>query len=117
MVNTKIMRVSKIVLLILSWWPLTWTILILLAAKFTFISPTTFSIFYPFKKYLEFALLFYVIYGGFFIWLLLNIVFTWKGIITKRQCIYYVLLTVIGLLCAYLSLHYDIFGLRGSYID
>ena len=117
MIKTNIIRTGKIILSILSWGPLIWTVLILLAAKFTFISPTTHSILYPFRKYLIISVVFYVRWGGFIIWLLLNIVLTWKSIITKRQCTYYVLLTVIGLLCAYLSWHYDIFGLSGQYID
>lgn len=117
MVNTKVIRVSKIILSILSWGPLIWTILILFAARFTFISPTTHSILYPFHKWIIIAAVFYVRWGGFFIWLSFNILLTWKKTITKKQCIYNILLTIIGLLCAYLSWHYDIFGLSGNYID
>ena len=117
MVNPKTIRVSKIALSILSWGPLIWTILILFAAKLTFISPTTHSILYPFKKYLILSAIFYVLWGGFFIWLILNSLLTWEKIITKKQCIYNVLLTLIGLLSAYLSIRYDIFGLSGNYID
>lgn len=110
-------KAGKILFYILSWTPLAWSILILTAARFCFINQTTFPIFYPMKIYFYWTALFYLVYGGFFIWLALIILLTWKKIITKRQCIINIILTVVGILSAYLSLHFDIFGVMGTYID
>ena len=92
MVNFNIIRASKILLLILSWGPLIYTVLILLS----------YSVTLPFMDIILLASLLYLIYGGPFVWLLLNSVLTWKKVITKRQCVYNILLTSFGLLWAYL---------------
>lgn len=101
-------RLSKIVLTVLSWGPLAWALLSLCAARFGL---------YSLKNLVIFAAAFYVLYGGFILWVLLNSILTWKHFITKKQCLYHISITAIGLLCAYLSWHNDVFGLVGSYID
>lgn len=102
------LRLSKIVLSVLSWGPLAWTLLSLCAARFGL---------YSLKNLVIFAAICYVLYGGFILWVLLNSILTWKRLITNKQCLYHISVTAIGLLGAYLSWHYDVFGFAGSYID
>ena len=116
-INFNMNKIGKIILSILSWGPFVWTILILTAARMYHVNPTTHSIFYPMKKYFLLSAEFYIVYGGFFIWIALTVLLTWKKIITRRQCVINICLTILGLLTAYLSIHYDIFGVRRSYID
>lgn len=110
-------RAGKILLSILSWAPLAWTILALIAAKFCYSSHTGYTLFYPLKSGIILAIIIYVLYGGFFIWLFLNVFLWQKKIISKKRFLYNILLTALGILSGYLALHYDVFGLSGSYID
>lgn len=113
-------KVGKILLYILSWGPLVWTILILIAARNYNYPEDSFdynSFKHSMKEIFFFSMAFYVLWGGFFIWLGLTILLTWKKIITKRQCIVNISLTTIGILSAYLALDYDIFGVSAYYLD
>jgi hypothetical protein len=101
------LRIGKTALVLLSWAPLAWTLTALLAARFNL---------YSLKEVIVLSVMCYIL-GGFVLWLFLNAVFTWQKVISKQQCIRYCLLTAIGLLCACLTWHYDVFGLVGSYID
>ena len=92
MVNYNTIIASKILLIILSWGPLIWTALTVLSHCVTV----------PFKDIILLSALLYLNWGGPIIWLLLNSVLTWKKVITKRQCIYNIILSTLGLLCAYL---------------
>jgi hypothetical protein len=112
-------KAGKIFFYILSWAPLVWTILILVAALLhSFIdSSGSYSFKHALVNIFGWAFFFYVFYGGFLIWFALTILLTWKKIITKRQSIINIFLAVAGILAAYLTLHYDIFGVIGCGLD
>lgn len=113
-------RTVKIILTILSWAPLVWTILILIASHIYHNSTGSFSFdssINLLKEYFRWALFFYVFCGGFFIWLALSIFLTWRIIITKKQCITNISLVTIGIVLAYLAFKYDAFGVIDYYFD
>lgn len=108
------MKPAGIILYILSWGPIIWTFLILIAARFCYAGG--YKLFYPMRDLFLIGLAFYILIG-FWIWLLLLLFLMWKKKLTQKQCIVTISLTVFGILAAYLSLHYDVFGVSGSYID
>jgi hypothetical protein len=110
-----LLKAAKVILVILSWAPFVWTALALFSARFAL--SISADLHYFLKDIVMSSLLFYFMYGGFLIWLFLNIFFGWKNIITKKQCLFYFLLSAAGLLCAYLCWQYDVFGLSGTFID
>ena len=92
---------------VLSWGPLAWTILILICAKFYWTSVRDLFVW----------IAVYYVFFGLAIWLLSGIILKWKKAITTRQLLIHVAALLIGMLCAYSSIHFDVFSLSGAYID
>lgn len=115
-----VMKIGKILFYILSWVPLVWTLLILIASyNYHFTDDSyEYDIFInSLKYYFKLVLIFYVVYGGFFIWLILTMFLTSKKIITKRKCIINISLVTIGIALAYFAAKYDIFLVSDYYLD
>jgi hypothetical protein len=109
-------KAGKTVLQILTWGPLIWTLLILFEAKHFNFAIDSFKRNLP-KDLFFWTAAFYILYGGFFIWLALTALFALGKKISKKQCIVHVSIIAIGILSAYLSFHFDIFCVSGCYID
>lgn len=119
MVNSKVIRVSKIILSILSLGPLIWTIVLLIASQFYTYNIDSFdfnSIKNSIKEMHWWCMLFYLRLGGFFIWLVVLIILSWRKQLSKKQVLIHVFLTLVGLLAAYISIKYNVGGVLG-YLD
>jgi hypothetical protein len=113
-------KTGKILLAILSWFPFAWTITIL-TGSILYESGwhPGFSLRSPLK---DFLLLYgYLSWGllltALSIWLVLLILLTWKKAISKKRCVFYVIILWAGVLFAYLSLKNDLFCVSGCFLD
>lgn len=105
---------AKIFLALLSWIPLVWTLVILVAAYGYGFSHASFE---PGLR--NFLIRFATLYitGGFILWLVLLVWLSIQKIISGKRRNFYVVLMLAGVLCAMLALSYDLFGVSGSYLD
>ena len=97
-------------LLIISLLPTFWTIAILIAAYFYIWS-------HGLVDFFLWTAVIYFIFGGLISWIATLIILTLLKKLSIQQTLCYLLITACGILLAYLSLAFNIFGVAGNYID
>ena len=102
-------RVWKNTLRLISALPILWTIAILISAYFYIRHPDLVELFL-------FAVVIYFL-GGLELWVIVLFVLTWKRQISVKEFTFNICIIGFGILLAFLSLKYDIFGVSRSYID
>jgi hypothetical protein len=101
---------GKILLYFISSLPLLWTISILICAFFYIRHPDM-------VMYFIYTCIFYLKYGGLIAWTITLIILRLLKRISSKTIILNFILIACGLLAAYLSLAFDLFGVSGTYLD
>lgn len=109
---------AKFLLALLSWIPLVWTMVLLVASYgYGYSTPgESYSIKNNLRDFLvSFAELY--IPAGFIMWLVFLVWLSIQKIISAKRRNFYIVLMLAGILCAMLALSYDVFGVSGVYLD
>lgn len=113
-------KAGKIVLYILSFTPIVWTVLILICSYFYY-KPKLFRVKdiggIIYLSDIFFITAYYYVLFGILIWLFTAIYLGYKKYIEMKKILLLGFFLLLGIAIAYLSIYYDIFCVRGCYID